>query len=135
MRIVYFPHPGGVVNYPDDPSLFRNTRFYDGDIVGEYTGNDTSITSYIGPWPIVEISYKTLITLREFKSMFTPTEYRAISVTAGTDDILFQFWDIGQTTEPIDLEHPQTIAGMAHLVSVGLLTQARHDTIMQGMIV
>lgn len=140
MRVVQFTaakDAQGTWIYPEEGmSSFRNTRHIGVDIIGEYYGAATNATlnDYVGVWPIVDIVYKTLITLREFKTSFTPAEYRAINVATTTDDIVFQFWDIGQTTEPIDLEHPQTIEGMAHLVAVGLITQARHDTIMQGVV-
>ena len=76
---------------------------------------------------------RTVLSPREFKSAFTPPEYRAIRAAADTDDIVFQFWDVVQSVQEIDLTHEQTLQGMAYLVGTSLLTQVRHDEIMQGV--
>jgi len=68
----------------------------------------------------------------DFKGLFTATEYRAISVKAETDDNVFQFWDMAQTADHVDLEDSRTQAGMGYLVLVGIFTQERHDEIMLG---
>ena len=68
----------------------------------------------------------------DFKGMFTPSEYRAISNAAQSDDNVFQFWDMAQTADSIDVNDSRTQAGMAYLQSQGVLTQGRHDEIMMG---
>lgn len=68
----------------------------------------------------------------DFKGLFAPQEYRAISTKAETDDIVFQFWDMAQTADSIDVNDSRTQGGMGYLVSVGCLTQERHDVIMLG---
>lgn len=61
-KLVQIPHTGGVVNYPDDQSLFRETKFIQslGMVVGWYkeTGTET-IADYTGAWPVVTQQYRT----------------------------------------------------------------------------
>ena len=80
------------------------------------------------------VVYLTSLSKTDFKALFTPTEYRAISVSASTDDNVFQFWDMAQTADFIDLEDARTLGGLGYLVSVGVLTQTRHDVIILGVL-
>lgn len=87
--------------------------------------------------PVVPVIRK-MLTIREFKSLFTPTEYRLISDATSTDDVVFQFWDIAQTSLTVDLEFPQTLAGLQYLVNPvaptgQLITQTRYDEITEGI--
>lgn len=55
MRIVQFPHTGGVVVYPEEGiNAFGQTTAIPGFIVGEYFGEQTDPTlpDYPGEWPI-----------------------------------------------------------------------------------
>lgn len=74
MRVVEFP-PGLV---PEEyPANFKNTAFNRGlgKYVGEYYGDDSSITSYAGTWPIVKQMYRTKVTFGEFIALFKdPTQ-------------------------------------------------------------
>lgn len=76
--------------------------------------------------------YLTSMSRTDFKGLFLPAEYRAISVKAETDDNVFQFWDMAQTADSIDVSDERTQAGMGYLVAVAVLTQERHDIVMQG---
>lgn len=98
-------------------------RFTDGDTVSKH--------QYHEPVDAGDV-YITSMSRTDFKGMFTATEYRAISVEASTDDNVFQFWDMAQTADHVDLEDSRTMMGMAYLVSVGIFDQTRHDEIMLG---
>lgn len=135
MRRVQFDLVNGA--YPDDRSHFKNTKLHKSidKWIGQYSGEDTNIEDYTGPWP-VDARYETSMSRTDFKGLFTATEYRAISVKSAEltteGDNVFQFWDMAQTAESISVKDPRTIAGMAYLVSVNCLTQPSHDVIMLG---
>jgi hypothetical protein len=132
MRLIEFPHTSGVVQYPDYEHLFKNTKSHNGKIVGEYYGMNLSIADYTGDWPVVATTYKKEMSKTDFKSLFTPSTYRAISVAAETDDIIFQFWDMAQTADDINVDDARTIQAMGYLLSQAVITQNEHDTVMMG---
>ena len=119
------------IQYPDDVSFFRNTQVVGTKVVGEYSGSDETIPDYTGEWPIRD--KRRVLTKREFLSQFTPAEHRAIKDATATDDDLNQLWDIVMAAPEVDLDFQQTVDGMAYLVSASLITQARHDEIMEGV--
>lgn len=124
--IEYWPE---VVSIPDYDPL---TQKLEGEtLVADEAGKFVTATAIVVPYT-PEVVYITSMSRTDFKGMFTPTEYRAISVEAETDDNVFQFWDMAQTADHVDLEDSRTMMGMAYLVSVGIFDQPRHDVIMLG---
>jgi len=133
MRKVIFPIvkivDTNIIDYPDDKTKFKNARSSGDNIIADYSGS-LPLDDYIAP-----PEYRKQLTRREFMSLFSPQENRAVKNKAKTDDTVDQLWDILMSSDPIDLDFQQTIDGMGYLVSVGVLSQARHDEIMQGVIV
>lgn len=78
------------------------------------------------------IVYLTSLSRTDFKGMFTATEYRAISDMSKTDDNLYQFWDMAQTADSINMEDTRTIQGVSYLAFVGIFDEARRDEILMG---
>jgi len=63
MSLIQFASIGsGVILYPDDIRLFRNTRYYPslGMVVGDYSGA-LPLDDYVGEWPIKDTIYRTLV--------------------------------------------------------------------------
>jgi len=135
MRIITFTQSTGVHVYPDDKSQFKKTRYHEGNIVGEYYGSDGNIDSYVGTWPEPVVRYKTQVTRREFKLLFTPTEYRAVHALTSTDDAVFQLWDVAQTTNPIDMTCQEVVDGITNVCTGvnGLPTAQRGVEILKGV--
>ena len=67
----------------------------------------------------------------DFMRRFTPEERVAIRTAAQTDQVLVDIEELLRAAQKVRLNHPDTIYGINYLVSVGLLTQARADEILQ----
>lgn len=71
-------------------------------------------------------------TFREFMDLFTTEEQRAIASAAmGNVDVKL-WYDRAMGGPSLDLESPDTAAGLSALVGAGLLTQARADEIAEA---
>jgi hypothetical protein len=133
MRIVKFTTAllNGVIDYPDDISLFSKTEI---SVVG---GVRTVTAKYKGDLPLAdgayEKEYRKKMSKREFMSLFTPAENKAVKQAAKTDDLVDQLWDIMMASDDINLTLTQTVEGMNYLVTASVLTQPRHDEIMKGV--
>ena len=77
------------------------------------------------PAPVI-----TSISAKDFKARFTSAEIRSIVVSALTDDDLHRYVVIVDSSNDIDLTDQETVGGVDHLVSLGLLTQARADSVL-----
>ncbi len=77
-------------------------------------------------------THDTVLSKTDFKGLFTPEEYRAISNASTTDDIVFQFWDMAQTADNIDVNDSRTQGGLSYIQAIGVLTPERHAEILQG---
>ena len=80
----------------------------------------------------IKPTHYTSISKTDFKGIFTPTEYRGISVLAGIDDIVFQFWDMAQTADHINVGDLRTIQAIQYIASLGNLTPDRAAEILLG---
>lgn len=69
-------------------------------------------------------------TAYEFQLRFTPAERAAIWQAASTDANVADLLVLSLAANTVYNDDPATLAGMAYLVSVGLLTQARADEIL-----
>jgi hypothetical protein len=136
MRLVQFPCLDGKPDYDQfgGASAFRKTSLsaLDGYCVGEYVGglDAGTLPDYPGTWP--EPSYVRSMSKTDFKGLFTATEYRAISTLAGNNDNAFQFWDMAQTADNIDMDDPRTLAGLSYVSGMGAVTAERLQTILKG---
>lgn len=64
-------------------------------------------------------------TFREFMDLFTAEEQKAIAAAAMGNVDLKLWYDRAMGGPSLDLESPDTVAGLSALVGAGLLTQAR----------
>ena len=138
MRIVQFTFVGVVPDYSiyaGGKDAFGYTEITGNTVVGEYSGNATEeeLATYVGDFSR-PVSYRTSLSVTEFKAQFTGAEYLAISNAAATDPDLYQFWDIAQTAADVQMDHPITIGGMNYILFLDLITAERHAVIMQGVV-
>jgi len=134
MRIVSIPVINGVPQYQDYGGLddFGQNEIKGNLCIGKYFGSLTEdqLPTYRGVWP--EPKYLKKLSKTDFKGLFTATEYRAISNLAQTDDNAFQFWDMAQTSDDIDLDDPRTDAGLNYVSGMGAITPDRLAIIKKG---
>jgi len=118
MRIVSIPVINGVPQYQDYGGLddFGQNEIKGNLCIGKYFGSLT----------------EDQLPTSDFKGLFTATEYRAISNLAQTDDNAFQFWDMAQTSDDIDLDDPRTDAGLNYVSGMGAITPDRLAIIKKG---
>ena len=134
MRIVEFECLNGKPDYDQFGGIdqFRKTEIIDGSCVGEYLGSvdEATLPNYAGEWPIP--TYVKQLSKTDFKGLFTASEYRAISTLASNDDNAFQFWDMAQTADNIDLDDPRTQAGLSYVSGMGAVSAERLAVINLG---
>lgn len=83
--------------------------------------------------PPAEPDYGRTVTVRQFLSLFTIIERKAIRNRVLLDDDVADWFSLFiETAEPIRLKHPDTIAGLTFLVGKTLLTAARRTAIANG---
>lgn len=70
-------------------------------------------------------------TAYEFLTKFTYTERAAYRNAAKTDDLVADFMGLAQAANEIISDNPVVIQGMDYLVSIGVLTQARRNEILE----
>ncbi len=99
---------------PDDPAN-ADRRTYDAWLAA---GNTPDAVDAIPTLP------RTL-TPREFRLRLSGTEQAAITAAAMTDAGVLAWRLAAAEAQEIDLDHPETIAGLQFLVAKGLLTQPR----------
>jgi hypothetical protein len=68
-------------------------------------------------------------TPREFMALFTDAELVAVAEAKRTNAAL-EIWWAKATAGEVHKDHPDTVAGLAYVVSLGLLTQARADEVL-----
>lgn len=66
----------------------------------------------------------------QFLLRFTEEEREAFRAASATDPKVADFMLLCSAASEVEASHPMTQAGMAYLVSAGLLTQARADEIL-----
>lgn len=113
-------------------AAYRGTKGSEAGIVDYKRGTTPYWVNDTEQWERVS-NIRYTLTKKEFNLSFSPTEYRAISNAAQTDDAVFQFWNTAQVADFIDLEDPNTVNGMAYLLALGLISQERHDEILAGI--
>lgn len=69
-------------------------------------------------------------TAYEFLTRFTAQERASFRAAAAGNPIVADFQQLAQAAQEVIVTDPTTVAGMAYLVSVGLLTQQRSDEIL-----
>ena len=94
-------------------------------------GRVTKRTYYDAPI-ITPVTHETEISKTAFKGLFTAKEYRAINKLTETDDNAFQFWDMAQTSDGIDMKDPRTMAGLNYFSGMGAITPDRLEIILLG---
>ena len=82
--------------------------------------------------PQVQPKVRSSWTAYQFLLRFTAEERAAFRAAAITDPNVADFQQLAQAAQEVLSDDPMTIAGMAYLVSVGLLTSARRDEILGG---
>ena len=86
------------------------------------------VTEFGNPAPVTPDS--RVLAVFNFKARFTAPERIAARVAAKTDDEVADFLDLVDSIKAgVDLDHPMTTAGLAMLVTKGLLTSARATAI------
>ena len=93
---------------------------------------DTPGYRYVEPvWIPPTIS--PVLDLRSFFMLFTPTEIAAMNTARlGGDAEIDYFWTLLTLGQTVKLGHPLVTAGLAMMVSKGLIMQARADAIAAG---
>ena len=94
-------------------------------------GRVTKRTFYDEP-VTVPPTHETVLSKTDFKGLFTASEYRAISVLTATDDNAFQFWDMAQTADSIDMNDARTIAGLNYVSGMGAVSAPRLAVVLLG---
>jgi len=80
---------------------------------------------------IVNTLKNSNISKLEFKQRLTQAERIAIRTAAKTDDIVYDFMDLLDSSSFIDLMHVDTIAGVNYLESQGLIATGRATEILK----
>lgn len=105
--------PIAVVDAGEGPTLVsEGAPVFDGEAV--------TVTRTWGPAAPVRV-----ISPRAFRERMTEAEQDVIDAAAMTDAQVFKWRLRAAEAQEIDLDHPETAAGLAFLVSKGLLTEAR----------
>ena len=134
MRVVGIAVINGTPQYNNFGGIgeFGKTKIIDNLCVGEYFGDlgELALPTYSGVWPTP--TYKKNLSKTDFKGLFTATEYRAINTLTNTDDNAFQFWDMAQTSDGVDLDDPRTVAGLNYVSGMGAIGAPRLSIIMKG---
>lgn len=135
MRIVSINVVNGIPQYDDHGGIgdFGQTEVVGANCIGEYFGpiDEVTLPTFTGANPLDK--YRTSLSKTEFKNLFTPTEYRAISNLADTDNAAYQFWDMAQTADGIDMKDSRTIAGLNYVSGLGAIAAPRLATILLGV--
>jgi hypothetical protein len=79
--------------------------------------------------PAPASSWQTMAAF-DFLRSFQAAERIAARTKSATDPVLDDFYSLLLKADNVHSSDPDLIAGMNYLVSVGVLTQARHDIIM-----
>lgn len=104
-----------VVSIPDYDPL---TQKLEGEtLVADEAGKFVTATQIVVPYT-PEVVYITSMSRTDFKGLFTATEYRAISVMSETDDNLYQFWDMAQTADHVDMADVRTQGGLNYIAAI-----------------
>lgn len=76
------------------------------------------------------------VTLVQFKLLFTPAERVAIKAARATDAMIDDFYEIVEDPRltMVDFGLQSTVDGVGYLVSRGLITEARKDEIISGVL-
>ena len=74
----------------------------------------------------------TKISVKDFKSRFSGAEMRAIDQAALTDDDVYRYDKLIESVQIVNLLDPDTINGIKHLVSLGVLTEQRSYEILKA---
>lgn len=148
MKLVQFAVTYGTdensIVLPDSPENFSSMYFDSGSMtvqaayrgaldLGELPGDTAPSWELDSDAWRMQNAYRTELTKKEFQFLFTPAEYRAIVNASDTDDILFQLWGAFNVADFIETTDPETVQGMGYILSLGLLTQERHDEILKGV--
>ena len=99
---------------PDPGGGFASWRVVNGGLISD-------------PDPIVVPP--VIWTARQFMGLFTDAELVAVAEAKRTNAAL-EIWWAKATAGEVHKDHPDTVAGLAYVVSLGLLTQARADEVL-----
>jgi hypothetical protein len=69
----------------------------------------------------------------DFFALFTQAEQTAIATVAMQNPQVFLWFQMASAADFIDLDSQKLQGGMAGLLAAGLITQERHDHILQGL--
>lgn len=112
----------------DDNETVINTINAEPDFVeAQYPGHYRLVEE-----PPVVIPKRKILSRYEFRSLFTFPEMVAITTAAKTDITIEVFMESMRVAEEINLDYPETAAGLAYLVSQNLITQEKMDNILAG---
>ena len=75
-----------------------------------------------------------LITRLAFKKRMTTAERIAVRAAASVNDAIYDFMDMLSDATYVDLDDPETVAGVAALEGAGLLGNGRASEILTGAI-
>lgn len=98
---------------------------------------DADATRDILLTPVVEVVVPPKVSPIQFKLLFTAQERVAIRKARATDEILDDFFGIveDQRLTYVDLALQSTQDALSYLVLTGLLTAARKEVVMRGIVV
>jgi hypothetical protein len=116
------------MNWPVDPEM-QKVEVLEGEVC--FIGQDFDANAnprFSGNQPSTPQSW----TAYQFLLRFTAEERAAFRAAAITDPNVADFQQLAQAAQEVVSDDPMTVAGMAYLVSVGLLTSARRDEILGG---
>ena len=89
-------------------------------------GMNARVGAYYTGWEFVAQRW----TAYQFLNRFTTAELDGILAAAKTDATTLRFLTFAQAAQEIVSDDPETVGGMAYLVSFGLLGSARADEIL-----
>jgi hypothetical protein len=97
------------------------------DLPGAGMAWDASVQDFVAvpPAPV-------LLVPQDFMGRFTVAEETAIRARAMSDASMLTFLARVERARTVCLSHPDTIAGMNYILSLGLITAARHTEILDG---
>lgn len=104
-----------------DGETYVVTTYDTGHIVRELTRPD-----------ILRPRRKTM-SLLEFKRQFSLDELVAFKTLAKTDDMADVFYDLCNSTQEMNMADPLTIQGVGYLVSAGIISQEKANSILGGI--
>ena len=127
-RFIYRKSDGLIIEFKTPDTVLSGLNPELGFMEADCAGNEENISQIVGEKRSVDDS--GIIAPLEFLDRFTAEEIAAIESSANIYAAVFK--NMLATAHVIELDNPRTIQGMAKLVEIVLLSEARKTEIMEG---